>query len=265
MAPPRTVRREKIGKTIFSVVEKHGIFFGLADRKIVSEATDSDVAWNALLASVGETMGRYIGWDGARNLFLHYYPGGFHTPAFSERPYKVKAKEKLENKVPLEKALTGTADPEAVLSVFRATDLLYPVEKSRVQELLRSPSANAFIQASASFVHGDRKQSLRELYRVLSPFEANKWTIVTYLPFLWNPSEHMFLKPDATRDFAERVGHRFTNAYTTDLDIRAYDALLDLAARTKEKLSDLNPRDNIDIQSFIWVVSGAYDGEKPRL
>ena len=36
-----------------------------------------------------------------------------------------------------------------------------------------------------------------------------------------------------------------------------YESLLDLAARTKMELVDLNPRDGIDIQSFIWIV-GAY-------
>jgi hypothetical protein len=265
MAPPRTIRKEKFGKTVFSVVAKDGLFFGLADRAIVSEETTADAAWKSLMMSVGETMGRYIGWEGAQKLFLYYYPGGFVSAAFSERPYKLKAKEKLDTLVPLKAALAGTGDPEAVLSVFRATDMLYPIEKSRVQEVLRSPMANDFIQASANFAGGDRKQSLRELHRILSPFEANKWTIVTYLPFLWKPFEHMFLKPDATKDFAERVGHRFANAYNTDLDLRTYDALLDLAETTTEKLSELVPRDNLDIQSFIWVVSGAYNGEKPRM
>jgi hypothetical protein len=37
-----------------------------------------------------------------------------------------------------------------------------------------------------------------------------------------------------------------------------YDSLLDLARRTATELADLQPRDRIDVQSFIWVV-GAYD------
>lgn len=73
--------------------------------------------------------------------------------------------------------------------------------------------AKDFIQAAAIFAESDRKESLEVLDRILSPFQANKWTIVTYLPFLWRPSEHIFLKPEATKDFAQRIGHRFAGLY----------------------------------------------------
>ncbi|MBA8801275.1 hypothetical protein FHW77_005030, partial [Agrobacterium sp. RC10-4-1] len=129
---------------------------------------------------------------------------------------------------------------------------------------LRSAEARSFIQAASFFAEGDITKSLRELDRILSPFQANKWTIVTYLPFLWKPSDHMFLKPDATKDFAERIGHRFAKVYRPDLDARVYESLLALTDIVKSNLVDLQPRDNIDVQSFIWVVSGSYDGEHPR-
>lgn len=64
----------------------------------------------------------------------------------------------------------------------------------------------------------------------------------------------MFLKPEATTDFASRVGHRFANEYGPQLDISVYESLLDLAGKTSAELVDLNPRDRIDVQSFIWVV-----------
>ena len=74
----------------------------------------------------------------------------------------------------------------------------------------------------------------------------------------------MFLKPEVTGDFAVRVGHRFASDYEPGLNIAVYDSLLDLAARTSAELADLNPRDRIDVQSFIWVI-GAYreETEKP--
>jgi len=264
MASPRTIRSEKIGKVTFDLVERDGRFFGLADRKRVSEEADADTAWRVLLQSVGEAVGRYVGMDGAKKLFLHYYPGGFHSNAFSERPYKIKAKLSLEKTSSLQKALVGDADPETVLSAFRTTNMLFSIEQARVQDVLRSNEAKNFIQAASSFAEGDRTASLRELDRILSPFQANKWTIVTYLPFLWKPSEHMFLKPEATKDFAERVGHRFANVYRPELDVRVYESLLALTDTVKSNLADLQPRDNIDVQSFIWVVSGSYDGEQPR-
>ncbi len=66
----------------------------------------------------------------------------------------------------------------------------------------------------------------------------------------------MFLKPEATKDFAARVGHRFATDYESRLDMKVYDCLLDLTAETAGELADLRPRDRIDVQSFIWVVGG---------
>ena len=68
--------------------------------------------------------------------------------------------------------------------------------------------------------------------RALKPHDAAKWTAATYLPFLWRPDQHMFLKPEVTKDLAARVGHRFASDYEAGLDIGVYESLLDLAART---------------------------------
>jgi hypothetical protein len=73
---------------------------------------------------------------------------------------------------------------------------------------------------------------------------------------MWN----MFLKPEVTKDFAERVGHRFASDYEPRLDIAVYEGLLDLFAKTEAELSDLKPRDRVDVQSFIWVI-GNYKQE----
>ena len=75
----------------------------------------------------------------------------------------------------------------------------------------------------------------------------------------------MFLKPEVTKDFAARVGHRFASDYQPRLEIAVYESLLDLVSKTADELAELNPRDRIDVQSFIWVV-GDYkeDREQPR-
>jgi hypothetical protein len=54
--------------------------------------------------------------------------------------------------------------------------------------------------------------------RALKPHDSAKWTVATYLPFLWQPEKHMFLKPEVTKDFAARVGHRFATDYKARLD-----------------------------------------------
>jgi hypothetical protein len=48
---------------------------------------------------------------------------------------------------------------------------------------------------------------------------------------------------------------------TPDMVEQVYASLLDLVERTSHELSDLQPRDRIDIQSFIWVV-GEYQEDR---
>jgi hypothetical protein len=45
---------------------------------------------------------------------------------------------------------------------------------------------------------GSTKGALLEMEHMLKRYDAAKWTIVTYLPFLWLPATHMFLKPEVT-------------------------------------------------------------------
>lgn len=75
----------------------------------------------------------------------------------------------------------------------------------------------------------------------------------------------MFLKPEVTKDFAARVGHRFASDYEPRLSVDVYRSLLDLVSNMEEELADLHPRDRIDIQSFIWVVGDYKEGtETPK-
>jgi len=150
-----------------------------------------------------------------------------------------------------------------VLAAYRATNLLSPYEKTRLQALLRGTDADAFIRAAATFTNRDIKGGLSAMKAILRPYDSAKWTVVTYLPFLWKPDQHVFLKPTMVQAFAERVGHPFADAYKSELDPAVYDSLLDLANTTKQKIADLRPRDMIDVQSFMWTaVEYTEDGKQ---
>ena len=71
----------------------------------------------------------------------------------------------------------------------------------------------------------------------------------------------MYLKPEAMKDFAQRVGHRFAHDYEPRLNIRVCESLRDLASRTAEEIAELEPGDRIDVQSFIWVVGNYKEGD----
>ena len=132
--------------------------------------------------------------------------------------------------------------------------MLSPFEQTWVSNMLRGRDADAIVQAAARFTDHATEAALRELEAVLKPHGCAKWTVTTYLSFLWRPETHMYLKPEATKDFATRVGHPLASLYEAQLKFDVYSSLLDLVDQTSNELSDLAPRDRIDIQSFIWVV-----------
>jgi hypothetical protein len=51
----------------------------------------------------------------------------------------------------------------------------------------------------------------------------------------------MFLKPEVTKDFAARVGYRFATHYEARLDLNVW--------KTATELSELKPRDRIDVKA----------------
>ena len=71
--------------------------------------------------------------------------------------------------------------------------------------------------------------------------------------FIAQPDAHIFLKPTVTRLAAGEYGAEFH--YQSRASWAAYESLLKLANVIRKDQRDLQPRDLIDIQSFIWVLS----------
>jgi hypothetical protein len=267
----QTVREDKRGKLTLRLLKAKVGYSGVVisdskGRLALMQGDDPVELWRRLEQEAAKSSKDYVGFDGARARFLHYFHVGFETPDYltEERNYKMEAKQQLDATVPLDQARTGNGFGEAALAVYRKTNLLFPIEKARVVALLRSNSADAFVRAAARFASGEGATALADMARLAKPYDAASWTVATYLPFLWRPETHMFLKPEVTKDFAERVGHGFVHAYRTALDMAVYDSLLDLAARTEQEIVDLHPRDRIDVQSFIWVVGAYTDADVPK-
>jgi hypothetical protein len=263
MSKPETIRTGKAGRTELRLVARDGRYFGLAGGVIKVEGEAGDEVWRRLHEAVGKApKAKGVGFAAARARFLAVYPGGFEDPAYEarERAPTLEAKAILEAGAPVEDAATGSGYGEAALAAFCATRLFSPFERARLAVVLRGRAADKFIRAAAWFTigDGDRKAALAEMERMLKPQEAAKWTVASFLPFLWRPEAHMFLRPEATKDFAVRVGHRFAADCEPRLRLEVYESLLDLAEQTQGAIEDMGPRDRIDVQAFIGVV-GEHD------
>lgn len=206
--------------------------------------------------------------DGAVRRFLHFFhQGGFSDPAFgNERTYKLTVRDALVANLSLRGAATAApADAITAKRAFAGTNLLSPYEKMTVKATLDSASGPDFVRAAARFAGGDVPCGIAGMLTALQPHGRSSWPILTYLPYLWRSEEHMFLKPTVTVDYAQRIGHRFQFDYAAEPDPAVYASLLDLVATTRRMIGPMGALDNIDVQSFIWIVGAYTDADLPLL
>lgn len=262
---------EKIGGATIRIVTDKGRYRGCLIRDGKPGAIDEDGDLNALQARLRNEAGKlhpdYIGMAGAIDRFLHFFPGGFADIAYvkDEREYKVEAQERLREVLPLDRATD--ADAQQAVAVRRAfkTNILHSTELARAHELLGGENGPAYVRAAARFAQGELETGLAGMVAAITPHGRASWPLLTYLPSLWLPEQHMFLKPSATCDFAQRIGHDFQYSYSATPDAAVYRASIELVADTEAGLAALKPRDRTDVQSFIWVVGDYTEAEMPRL
>lgn len=259
----KQIFKETVGNCSIVIAEAGGIYQGALwqDGKQRSSIEGEDLAKlkTALLNEAGKLHPDYYGIKGAKDRFLSFFPDGFRDENYriGERDYKDRARTALVNAAPIERAVGADGVLAADCRKGVMTNLLSQFEAARLNELLGSSQGAEFLRAAADFTVRPDQGSLNRMKKAISPHGAVSWPLVTYLPFLWSPAEHMFLKPAATLDFATRVGDKFSRTYEADLRIEVYHDLLELADDTFRSISDLAPQDRIDVQSFIWVV-GSY-------
>lgn len=202
-----------------------------------------------------------------RRKFLRFFPGGFKAETYIdwERDYKEAAHEQWNEMLDRNSFRALLRDGEFAEVAARAvriesrTNLLFSFEKMALRDAVKLPAgARAFAEGLYDFLHGagnDEKKFdqwceavaalPRKQTRVLT------WPLVTVFGFIAQPDKHIFLKPNVTRIAAREYGFDFQ--YKSRPSWETYANYLEFAATVRRDLSDLRPRDMIDIQSFIWV------------
>jgi hypothetical protein len=145
------------------------------------------------------------------------------------------------------------------IGIESRTNLLFSFEKMALRDAVRPPDgARAFAQGLFAFLHGGgdlaaRFDAWRDTVAGLPRRQTRvlTWPVLTVFPFIAQPGRHLYLKPLVTRRAAERYGFAFD--YRSKPDFATYRSLLAFGARVRADLRDLKPRDQIDVQSFIWV------------
>lgn len=202
--------------------------------------------------------------------FLEQFPEGFYGEKFKEheREYKDKAHalaKELLGKQAFGTLLGGDDYAEIVkraLKVVNATNLIFPNEKMSLKDGLEKPSAQKeFSKALFSLLYGEEELERRfvAFAKVLENIEAAKWTTATYFLFIMHPDKYMFIKPKITKYSSELCG--FEVNYKPQLNWLTYKSVLSFSEYLLSEISELNPRDMIDVQSFMWCIApGTYQG-----
>jgi len=201
-------------------------------------------------------------------MFLRYFPSAFRDETYLdwERNYKWNAhlqwNESLgftEYRALLQKGKFSEIASRA-LRIESRTNLLFSFEKIAIRDALKSPAgAKAFSRGLYEFLHGSgpqqgRFESWNNVVATLPRKQTRvlTWPVLTVFGFIAQPETQIFLKPKVTRIAAQTYGFDFQ--YHSCPSWSTYASLLEFAKAVKRNLRDLQPRDMIDIQSFLWVL-----------
>lgn len=217
----------------------------------------------------------------AKRKFLSFFPAGFRDPKYLgwERDYKWRAHSQWDARldpVTFRGLLRegGAAEiASRAVALESKTNLLFSFEKMALRDAVRSPAgARAFAEALYALVYGRGSLETRferwvEALAALPRRQTRvlTWPLATVFGFLATPELHFFVKPRVTKIAAADYG--FELRYQSRPSWAAYSEFLRLAEAVKSDLSDLKPRDMIDVQSFLWVLgSDEYEsGQFPHL
>jgi len=195
---------------------------------------------------------------------LEQYPEGFYGEKFNEheREYKCKAhaiaQELLGRKVFSELLAIEdyTEIVKRALKVVNATNLVYPNERMSLKDGLVEPTAQqGFCDVLFSLLYGEEELEIRfvAFSKFLQNIDAAKWTTATYFLFILHPDKYMFVKPKIIQHLSQLCG--FEVNYKPQLNWLTYKSVLRFSEYLLSEISELNPRDMIDVQSFMWCIA----------
>ncbi len=204
-----------------------------------------------------------------RRKFLRQFPDGFNDPTYRdwERDYKWETHLRWQDALPRETFRRLLRDGEFKEVAARAVKveqrsrhaMLFSFEKMALRDAVRSPQgARDFAQGLYDYLHG-RSVPERRFENWVAAVEALPrrqtrvltWPLITVFGFIAQPHRHMFMKPNTVRAAARAYGYELPYQSCPSWD--TYSSLLAFVALVTRDLEDLQPRDLIDLQSFLWV------------
>lgn len=203
----------------------------------------------------------------SRRKFLRAFPRGFRDETYLdwERNYKWEAHKEWRQSLSkplfarLIKAKKCSQIAATAIRIESRTNLLFSFEKMALRDAVRSADgARDFSIALFDLLHGSGSlearfdkwiSSLAKLPRRQT--RVLTWPLATVFGFIAQPNRHFFFKPRVTQEAARRYGAELH--YAPRPSWRVYKSLLNFVRMVRSDIGDLQPRDMIDLQSYLWV------------
>ena len=207
--------------------------------------------------------------EACRRKFLEIFPDGFHDETYLdwERDYKWEAHRLWLERIGDKRAFRAKLDEgrhedvaAAAVRIESGRALLFSFEKMALRDAVVRSHKGAVMFADGLFdwLHGpggerERFERWLDVVRELPRKQTRvaTWPVITVFGMIARPKVHCYLKPLTTKRAAEAYGFDFT--YSSRPSWSTYASLLELCRTVRRDQADLRPRDQIDIQSFLWV------------
>jgi hypothetical protein len=204
----------------------------------------------------------------SRRTFLRNFPDHFQDETYLdwERDYKWKAHQQWEAVLSRSRFRSLLREgkyqeiAQHAVRIESRTNLLFSFEKMALRDAVKSrEGSRIFATGLYDFLYGPgaAQQRFERWVGTISRLPRKQtrvltWPLVTVFGFIAQPDQHIFLKPQVTKVAAEAYGFEFD--YLSRPNWKTYQSMMSFAAQVEDDISDLEPRDLIDIQSFIWVL-----------
>lgn len=218
----------------------------------------------------GKVSVRYKSLAASMQYFLKEFPGGFAGERFRfhERDHKDEISRDARNDLDRDAMRTlldagayrDICDRALKLTGARANAMIFKNEKMALRDGLKSEdAAKRFAESLFDVLHGKGEFAGRfdGFVACLEEIGAAKWTTATYFLFFKYPDRHMFVKPTITQNAADICA--FDINYRPEVNAKTYLSILNFSKYLMDSITELGPKDMIDVQSFMWCIApGTY-------
>jgi hypothetical protein len=235
-----------------------GIIIGQATEVFYDDSREGVLA--KMERHVLQGRAEFIGHQAAQAQFLKRFPLGFQDARLvdektSELAPKRRAAHFMSQDIPLESALIGDVDPDLFLKGMSIGGMMNKHDLIALGNVIRSSRGAQLITLLARFATDNLDQACRDLMRKFAQDGVANRSVLTYPAAMWRPDAHAFVLRTAGQDFAKRIGHRFGEIYRSTPEATVYSSYLSMLNEVRDELTDLKPKDYLDLQTYVHVVT----------